>query len=122
MPSTQTLRIVIADDEIDIREYFEALLPRLGHQLVGQAANGKQLIELCAAESPDLIITDIMMPELDGLEAAKQIAETQSVPIIVMSSHERPVENVSPWIVDYLVKPVTIADLKTAIEKACDLS
>ncbi|QDT02139.1 putative transcriptional regulatory protein pdtaR [Rubripirellula lacrimiformis] len=125
-PPTRTLRIAIADDEVDIRDYFTALLPRLGHRLVGAACNGRELVQLCLAEETDLVITDIMMPEMDGLAAAEQIARHQTeldsmVPVIVMSSHDRPQTKDKPWIVDYLVKPVTIDDLKGAIDNACHL-
>lgn len=118
MAMTRTLRIVIADDEIDIRDYFKILLPRLGHELVGLAKNGQQLVTLCESEHPDLVITDVMMPEMDGLQAADKIAETQNVPIIIVSSHERSESTMNPLVVDYLVKPVSMADLAAAIDHA----
>lgn len=118
MAITRTLRIVVADDEIDIRDYFEKLLPRLGHVLVGLAANGRQLVQLCESEHPDLVITDVMMPEMDGFQAAEKIAESQSVPIIIVSSHERHEFPDNALIVDFLVKPVSMVDLEAAIDRA----
>lgn len=116
---TQTLKIAIADDEEDIRQYFRRLLPKLGYELIGEAENGIELVELCRTAEPDLIITDVMMPEMSGLEAATKICKTQSVPIIVLSSHERSDSDDNPCIVDYLLKPVSISDLQAAIIKAC---
>ena len=116
---TRQLRIAIADDEEDIRQYFRRILPRLGYQLVGEAKNGRELVGLCRTTEPDLIITDVMMPEMTGLEAAKEISKKQPVPIIVLSAHERPNGEDVEFIFDYLQKPVSIADLKAAIERAC---
>lgn len=122
--STRTLRIVISDDEVDIRDYFAALLPRLGHELVGAASNGRELVQLCADEKPDLVITDVMMPELDGLAAATLINQDHCIPVIILSSHEPPeiVADepglIQDCIVDYLVKPVDITDLEQAINRA----
>lgn len=118
MTMTRMLRIVVADDEIDIRDYLEAILPRLGHEVVGLAENGQQLVQLCQSEHPDLVITDVMMPEMDGLEAADQIAKSQSVPIIILSSHQRDDSVQNPLIVEYLLKPVSMAELSDAIDRA----
>ena len=113
------LRIAVADDEADIRDYFRRLFPRLGYQLVGEAENGRELVEICRTAEPDLIITDVMMPEMSGMDAAAEISKTQSIPIIILSSHEKPDTNDNQCIVDYLQKPVSIPDLQAAISKAC---
>ena len=60
------MRIAVADDEPDVRDYFRRMLPRLGHDVVGGAANGRELVELCREHKPDLIIADVRMPEMDG--------------------------------------------------------
>jgi two-component system, response regulator PdtaR len=67
---SQALRIAIADDEPDMRDYFQQVLPRLGHTVVAVAQNGRELVELCRTKNPDLVITDIKMPEMDGIDAA----------------------------------------------------
>ena len=114
---TKSLRIVIADDEEYIRQYFSRMLPRLGHQVVGVAADGQELVDICAAEKPDLIITDIQMPELSGIEAADEISKSQSIPIIIVSSHDKP-ETDNQNIVGFLVKPFETEQLANAIAKA----
>jgi CheY-like chemotaxis protein len=59
---TERLRILVADDERDMRDYYEMILPRLGHQVVAAVENGRDLVEQCRALKPDLVITDIKMP------------------------------------------------------------
>jgi len=70
----ESLRVVIADDETIRLMSLKAQLESLGLQVVGEAVNGKQALDLVLRLKPDLAILDIKMPELDGLEAAKQIA------------------------------------------------
>ncbi|WP_442506157.1 response regulator [Novipirellula sp. SH528] len=121
----QPLRIAVADDEPDIRQYFHRLLPKLGYEVVGEAENGMELVELCRTTKPDLVITDVMMPEMTGIEAAAEISKSLTIPIIILSSHERPgsddgTANIKcKYIVDYLRKPVSIPDLQAAITRAC---
>ncbi len=119
---TKRLKIVIADDEADIRQGFRRLLCKLGCDVVGEAADGRELVELCQCTQPDLVITDICMPEMSGIEAAEKIAETQSIPVIVVSSYECPIGENCDAVVDYLLKPVCLPVLEAAIEKACPAS
>lgn len=116
---TVRLKIVIADDEEDIRQGFRRLLCKLGCEIVGEASDGQALVELCLSVQPDLVITDIRMPEMSGIEAAQKIAATQAIPVIVVSSHECPIEEDCDSVVDFLLKPVSLTDLKAAIKKAC---
>jgi response regulator NasT len=118
---TQNLRIVIADDEPDMREFLTRMLPRCGHQVVAVAENGAQLVELCRKEQPDLVITDIKMPILDGIEASSQINCERPVPVILLSAYHDPklVERAEQdHVSGYLVKPVSAADLQPTISVA----
>ncbi|HUE72025.1 MAG TPA: response regulator, partial [Pirellulaceae bacterium] len=118
---TQELRIVVADDEADMRDFFEKVLPRYGHQVVAVAENGAQLVEHCRQLQPDLVITDIKMPELDGIEASRQICQERPVPVILVSAYHDPglIERAAgDHVLAYLVKPVGIADLQPAISIA----
>lgn len=115
------LRIAVADDEPDMREYFTKSLSRLGHCVVAAAHNGRELVELCRALHPDLVITDIKMPVMTGIEAAKQIATERSVPVILVSAfHDRALTDraETEHIVGYLVKPIKQADLEPTIALA----
>lgn len=71
------LRIAVADDEPDTLEFLKDVLPRLGHTVILSAATGRQLVEECQANHPDLVITDIKMPDLDGIEAAVRGADLE---------------------------------------------
>jgi len=116
--STKVLRIVAADDEPDMRDFYRRMLPEMGHQVVGLASNGRELVDFCAAEKPDLIIADIRMPQLDGIEAAKEIWQQVQVPVILVSSfHDEDLikRAQDDPILAYLVKPIEEADLETAI-------
>jgi response regulator NasT len=118
---TPNLRIVVADDEPDMRDYFQKILPRLGHQVVAAAANGGELIEQCRALDPDLVITDIKMPDMDGIEAANQIYQKRPVPIILVSAYHttKLIERAgADHVLGYLVKPIKQADLEPAIALA----
>jgi two-component system, response regulator PdtaR len=117
-PMTQSLRIAVADDEPDMRDYFRACLKRLGHQAVVVATNGRDLVEQCRALQPDLVITDIKMPDMDGIDAATRIYRERPVPVILVSAYHDPalVEHAdTDHIQASLVKPIRQANLEHAI-------
>jgi AmiR/NasT family two-component response regulator len=118
---TETLRIVVADDEPDMRDYFKKILPRLGHIVVGVAENGNELIEQCRMHRPDLVITDIKMPDMDGIDAAVALNKEHPVAIILVSAHHDPElirRAEADHVMGYLVKPIKQADLQPAIALA----
>jgi response regulator NasT len=118
---SRSLRIAVADDEQDMRDYFQQMLPLLGHEVVAVAANGRELVERCRDARPDLIITDVRMPDMDGIEAAARCAEGEPIPAILVSAYhdaellERAKED---HVMAYLVKPIKQADLGPAITLA----
>ena len=115
---TTSLRIAVADDELEMRDFFEKVLPRFGHQVVAVAENGAQLVQHCRRLQPDLVITDIKMPELDGIEASTQICRERPVPVILVSAYHDPalIERAEAnHVLAYLVKPIGLADLQPAI-------
>jgi response regulator NasT len=114
----QGLKIAVADDERDVRDYYQRVLPRLGHQVVAVARTGAELLELCRADRPDLIITDIKMPDMDGIEAVDALSRESPIPVILVSAYHRPplFERAGgEHILAYLVKPTKQADLEAAI-------
>ena len=87
---SRPLRIAVADDEPDIREYLERILPLSGHEVVVVAANGEELVDGCRDTRPDLVITDIQMPDMDGIAAIRIIRREQDVAVILLSGfHDR---------------------------------
>jgi response regulator NasT len=117
----QSLRIAVADDEPDMRDYFGKILPRLGHRVVVLAATGQELVEQCRVAQPDLVITDIKMPDKDGIDAAVEIYKERPVPVILVSAYHDPrlIERAeADHILGYLVKPIKQADLQPVIALA----
>lgn len=117
----QPLRIAVADDEADMRDFLERMLPLSGHQVVSVAETGRELVEHCRTLRPDLVITDIKMPEMDGIEASKAICCERPVPVILVSAYHDSelIERAeADHIMAYLVKPVGRADLEPAIAVA----
>jgi len=93
----------------------------LGHQVVATATNGQELIEQCEATHPDLVIADIRMPIMDGLEAADRIRQAEPVPVVLVSAHSEPElidRALQNHVLSYLIKPIKADQLKTAIALA----
>jgi diguanylate cyclase (GGDEF)-like protein len=114
------VKILVVDDSRTIRASLAALLTRMGHQVI-DAENGEHALEVYARERPDLLLVDVMMPVLDGYEAAKRLRREHPedwVPIIFLSSMEadqdldRAIEAGGD---DYLVKPVSFVVLNAKI-------
>lgn len=117
------LRIAIADDELDIREYLTYILTRMGFIVTAVAQNGRELLEACLANMPDLVITDIKMPEMDGLEASAKLYSHSPLLIILMSANnlEEAVRCADlPHITGFLGKPIRTDTLKKALHEALD--
>jgi response regulator NasT len=115
---SRSLRILVADDEPRMRDYLGRILPRLGHEVVAAAKTGMELVAECRTLNPDLVITDINMPDLDGIDAALEIYREQPVPVILVSAYHDPelIQRAeADHILAYLVKPIKQADLETAI-------
>jgi AmiR/NasT family two-component response regulator len=114
------LRLAVADDDLRTRQFLQESLSDLGHSVVC-AANGSQLLDACRKEKPGLVITDIKMPDMDGLDVAKVIWDEFSLPVIIISgfTQEELLERASAYhIMAFLVKPIKKADLAPAIHVA----
>ncbi len=117
------LRIVVADDEEDIRDYFAKVLARQGHFVLGTVEDGQQLVDICKRSTPDVIITDVRMPRLSGVEAVLRIRKTNFVPAIFISAFDE-AETAAASIPDgwtYLHKPINRTDLYRALAWAAAL-
>jgi response regulator NasT len=101
-----------------MREYFQKILPALGHTVVSAAKTGKELLEHCQRHRPDLVITDINMPDMDGIDAAVELYIESPIPVILVSAYHDPnliARAEADHILAYLVKPIKQADLEPAI-------
>jgi response regulator NasT len=115
------LRIAVADDEPLMRKYFHEVLSGLGHEVVGVAENGRKLVDDCRQWQPDLVITDLKMPELDGIEAMAEICRCQPVPAVLISAYHMPDildSQDADCVFSYLIKPVKQHDIQPAISVA----
>ncbi len=114
----RSLRIAVADDEPRMLDYFRKILPRLGHEVISAATTGRELVAQCRTLHPDLVITDINMPDMDGIDAAVAIYKEDTIPVILVSAHHDPdliKRAESDHILAYLVKPIKQAQLGPAI-------
>jgi response regulator NasT len=115
------IRIVIADDESLIRMGLRSMLEERGYRVVGEASDGRRAVELVRKLRPDLVILDIKMPELDGLEAARQIQGIWPTPVVMLTAYsERELVRraQAAGVLGYLVKPIKEEDLVPTIEVA----
>jgi response regulator NasT len=114
------MRIAVAEDEPDVRDYFRRILPQLGHDVVGVAADGGELVELCRKQLPDLVITDLRMPGMDGDQAMRLIWSERPTPCIFISAYSKPLQIGDGWdgiVCVFLTKPVSREELEGAIQR-----
>ncbi|MFN5059885.1 MAG: ANTAR domain-containing response regulator [Chloroflexota bacterium] len=117
----EQLRLVIADDESIIRLNLRETLVGLGYLVVGDAGDGLSAIHLARELRPDLVIMDIKMPKLDGIQAAKVLTEERIAPVLLLTAYSdrELVERArDAGVVNYIVKPFREAELLPAIEIA----
>ncbi|HEY9514479.1 MAG TPA: response regulator [Gemmatimonadaceae bacterium] len=121
MPS-RALRILIGEDESVTALGLEQDLRSLGHTVIGIAADGVTAVSMARTLSPDLVILDVRMPHLSGLEAAARIHDERPVPILIITAYsdtETVAQAVGAPVFHYLVKPVSAAQLGAAVEITC---
>jgi response regulator NasT len=115
------LRVVVAEDEALIRLDLAEMLTELGYEVVGQASDGEQAVELVKEHRPDVVIMDVKMPVLDGISAAEQIGKDRIAPVVMLTafSQKELVERArDAGVMAYIVKPFTQADLAPAVDIA----
>lgn len=120
------MRILLVDDEALARDRLAALIEELGppYQVVGQACNGAEALEQQDRLGADLILMDIRMPMLDGLEVAERLAELKTPPAVVFTTayEEHSLRAFESRAIDYLLKPVRKERLLRALERARSLT
>ncbi|GAC1353661.1 MAG: response regulator [Herpetosiphon sp.] len=114
-------RLVIADDESLIRMNLKETLVGLGYLVVGEAGDGASAVALARELKPDLVVMDIKMPKLDGIQAAAMLTQERIAPVLLLTAYsDRELVDRAreAGVVAYLVKPFREADLLPAIEVA----
>lgn len=113
-------RILVIDDEAQIRKFMRISLGANGHEVL-EAETAGQGIEMARSQSPDLVILDLGLPDMDGQEAISAMRETSNVPIIVLSVRNQEVDKVEALdrgADDYVVKPFGIGELMARVRVA----
>ncbi|WP_150460094.1 ANTAR domain-containing response regulator [Nesterenkonia ebinurensis] len=114
-------RVLVAEDETLIRLDIVEILTGAGYQVVGEAENGERAVELAREHQPDLVVMDVKMPVMDGITAAKTIAEEKIAPVVMLTAFSQRdlVESArEAGAMAYVVKPFGENDLVPAIEVA----
>ncbi len=114
-------RIIIADDESIVRMDLKEMLTTLNYLVVGEVGDGQSAVNLARELKPDVVLMDIKMPDMDGIEAAKILTEEQIAPVVLLTAYSQKdlVDRAKEaGVVGYLVKPFREADLLPAIEVA----
>ena len=119
------LRALIVDDEAPARERLRRLLEELGDvTVIGEAANGVEALERCASLDPDLVLLDVRMPGMDGIEAARHLGALEEPPAVIFTTayDEYALEAFETEAVGYLLKPVRREKLARAVRHAARLA
>ena len=119
------VRVLITDDEAPARARLRRMLDELdGYEVIGEAGNGRQALSLCAELRPDILLLDIRMPEMDGLETARHLATADAAPAVIFTTayDNYAIEAFDAQAVGYLLKPVRRERLLRALGQATRLS
>jgi response regulator NasT len=112
-------RVIIADDESLIRMDLREMLTNLGYLVVGEAGDGRSAVNLAREVRPDIVVMDVKMPYMDGIEAARVLTEERIAPVLLLSAYSQQelVQRArQAGVAGYLVKPFRESDLTPAIE------
>jgi AmiR/NasT family two-component response regulator len=115
---TKNFRILLAEDESLVAEMVGGILKELGHTVVGMATDGQQAVAMTEKLRPAVVVMDIKMPDMDGIEAARRIADVCPTPVVVLTAYETPemIEAATAaGIGAYLTKPPMARDMNRAL-------
>lgn len=118
------MRVLITDDEALARMRLRALLEPLQHEVIAEASSGEQALQICEQHSPDVILLDIRMPGMGGIETARHLLKLEQPPAVIFTTayDQHALEAFETNAVDYLLKPVRQQRLQEALLKAQRLS
>jgi response regulator NasT len=113
--------VIIADDESIIRMDLREMLTNLGYLVIGEVGDGRSAVNLARELRPDVVVMDIKMPDMDGIDAAKVLTEERVAPVLLLTAYSQQelIERAKDaGVVGYMVKPFRESDLAPAIEVA----
>ena len=116
MPSPR--KVLVVDDDAHIRDVVSFTIRRAGLEVL-EAADGRQALEVAESEAPDLILLDILMPELEGIDVCRAIRRTSNVPILFLSSKDRVADRIIGLDAggdDYVTKPFSPRELLARVQ------
>ncbi len=116
--SKSGVRVLIAEDDYLVARMINGVVEAIGYRVVGEASDGREAVALTQALQPDVVLMDINMPELDGLEATRLIYEQCPTPVVVLTAYETPElvnQASSVGVGAYLVKPPNPREMARAI-------
>ncbi len=122
--SAEPLKVLIVDDELPARRRLKELLADCGERIalsvVGEAANGREALELAGVFAPNLVLLDIRMPEIDGIEVARHLQKLPAAPSIIFTTayDAYAIKAFEVHAVDYLLKPIRAVRLEEALIRA----
>ena len=115
--------ILICDDAAFMRMMIKDILTKNGYNIAGEAENGKVAVDKYAETKPDLVMMDITMPEMDGIQALKKIKETDPGATVIMCSamgqQAMVIESIQSGAKDFIVKPFQADRVLEAVKKVC---
>ncbi|MBC7237688.1 MAG: response regulator [Chloroflexi bacterium] len=117
----ERVRVIIADDESVICMDLREMLSNLGYLVVGEAGDGTSAVNLARELRPDVVLMDIKMPGMDGIEAARLLTEERIAPVVLLTAYSETdliARAKEAGVVGYLVKPIKEAELAPAVEIA----
>lgn len=112
------MRVLVVDDEPAARRRLALMLEELDEEVVGQAANGVEALEMARERRPDLLLLDIEMPEVDGFDVARHLPAPRPLVVFQTAYDEYALRAFEHAALDYLVKPVTLDGLRRAVGRA----
>ncbi len=124
MPNSDNIRVILADDHPMVREGLQSMLTAKGIEVVGEASTGREAIELVKQCNPTVVLMDVRMPDLDGLDATRMLhREHPDLPVIIVTTYENPAymaKAVSAGAAGYILKGTSRDELLQAVRAVAE--
>ncbi|MFH1743776.1 MAG: response regulator [bacterium] len=118
MKGEKRIRVLIVEDEYLVGEMVKGVLEEAGFLVIGEASNGAEAVESTSSLKPDVVLMDIQMPDLDGLEATRRIQQSCPTPVVILTAHDSKdliQEASAAGVGAYLLKPPNAREVRRAI-------